>query len=155
MEQRRKDLLAYCIFDLELFAGFDEVVSFSGDAALASLYIDALLIRATGQMPCMEVTEVEYRDEGTQMCRGIAKYSDAKKYFTTGDPHGWLFGKEYSAIMTGSPSDIAYIGAVLPASIGLRAEGRWRTRYALTGQATTSDEREALAAIIRRSRQHC
>src|SRR5215831_16637381 len=83
---------------------------------------------------------------------GFAKYALAKTHFgETGDAEGWLFGKEYSQIVSGSPLDFAYIAAVLPLSIRVRVIGGWQTRYALTGQEPSSDEQDALEKVIAKS----
>jgi len=126
-------LLTECILDLELAGGFDEVVNYTGDLGLASCYIDAVLFQATGKGPSPEPTESQYRDEGTQTCRGPTKYSKAKEYFKMSDPAGWLFGKEYAAILSGSAQDIAIISAVLPHTVTLRIKGKEHMRYALRG----------------------
>jgi hypothetical protein len=123
-------LLRECIFDLELVGGLDEVVAYTGDIGLASCYIDAVLFQATGKEPT-EPTEAQYLCEGTHTCRGLAKYSNAKDYFKVSDPAGWLFGKEYAAILSGSAKDIAVISAVLPHTITIRVKGKEHTRYAL------------------------
>ena len=44
----QKDLLALCIFDLQLCIYFDAVFSYCGDKQLASLLADSLLYQATG-----------------------------------------------------------------------------------------------------------
>ena len=144
----QRQLLAECIIDIELLGGFDEVLKFTGDAGLASCYIDAVLFEATGKEPGAEPTEAQYRDEGTQVYRGVAKYARVKDHFRVPDPVGWLFGKECSAILSGSAKDVAYIAAVLPLSVGLRAEGKWKMRYALTGKAPSQSEENALSAMM-------
>jgi hypothetical protein len=144
-------LLAECIFELELVGGFDEVAVYSGDVALASFYVDALLFQATGLRPSPEPVAAHYLGEGTHTCRGIAKYRKAKDYFKVADPSGWLFGEEYSAIVSGNAKDIAHIAAVLPVSVSLRAEGKWRTRFALTGHTPSRSERDAVRAMVEKS----
>jgi hypothetical protein len=129
--RNRSLLLIECILDLELVAGFDEVVNYVGDIELASCYIDAVLFEATKQEPGPEPTQDQYLNEGTQECRGLAKYSMAKHYFKVPDPAGWLFGKEYAAILSGNPKDIAIISSVLPHTIKLRDMAKVLTRSAL------------------------
>ena len=149
--ERRPDhrrLLTECILDLELVRGFDEVVEYTNDSKLSSCYVDAVVYQATGKESSVEPTERQYRVEGTHMCRGIAKYSRAKQYFKISDAIAWLFGKEYSAILSGSPTDIAYILPVLPLTVLIRAEGAWRTRYVLTGNSPTNDEQSAVSAMV-------
>ncbi len=134
MSSDHRRLLTECILDLELVSAFDEVVEYTNDFELASYYIDAILFQATGKEPSDIPTEKQYMSEGTQLCRGIAKYKNAKAYFNVPDRDGWLFGKEYSAILTGRAQDIAYIASVRPMTDSILTEGRRRTRYALTGK---------------------
>src|SRR5229473_1307134 len=49
------------------------------------------------------------RDEGTHKVRGVAKYAVRTQYSTVDNGDSWMFGKEVSAILTGSAKDIAYI----------------------------------------------
>src|SRR5271167_4344312 len=147
----RRRLLAECILDLELFGGFDAAVEYTGDGGLASCYIDAVLFEATGKEASVEPTEAQYRDEGTHMCRGIAKYVKAEDYCKMPDPVGWLFGKEYSAILADSAKNFAYVAAVLPRSLAFRLDGRWRMRYALTGEVPSQSEQDAACAMLERA----
>jgi hypothetical protein len=138
-------LLTECVFDLELGRAFDVVAQYTKDAGLASCFIDALVFEATRKESSVAPTETQYVAEGTQACRGIAKYSKAKHHFKRiPDATAWLFGKEYSAIMSGSAMDFAYILAAAPMTLLVRAEGGWLTRYFLTGARPTQEEREAI-----------
>lgn len=145
----KRRILAECLLDLELTQAFGQVQTYCGQPELASCYVDAVLAEATGQEAGPEPTEAQYLGEGTCFCRGIAKYAIAKKSsHGVRDREGWLFGKEYSQIVTGDPNDIAYVAGVLPLSIRVRAIGGWLTRYALTGQEPSSDEQDALVRIL-------
>jgi len=139
-------LLADCVLDLELVGGFDSVATFAKDMELASLYLDAIVFSATGINVSGIPDEWEYRDTGTEKYHGIAKYSLAKKYFSVGDPDGWLFGKEYSRIVTGN-ADITHIFSVAIATLRIRKHGAWITEHALTGRVPSKEERDAFSAF--------
>jgi len=145
-------LLAECVLDLELVGGFDSVAIFTKDMDLSSLYIDAIVFAATGKDVSGIPDEWEYRstdirDPGTEKYRGIAKYSLGEKYyFNEGDPDAWLFGKEYSRIVTGS-ADITHIVSVSIATLRIRKHGAWITEHALMGRVPSKEERDAFSAF--------
>ena len=124
--------LADCVFDLQLVSCFSELLAYYRDAALASVFVDAVLYQATGAEPGT-ATEPEILDEGTHRVRGISKYALAKKLITIPDAVAWLLGKEYSALKNGTAKDLAYIVAAAPYTILIREHARWRLRYFLQG----------------------
>ena len=144
-------LLAECLLDLELVGGFDRIVGFTNDNDLASIYVDAIIFCATNKNPGGIPDEMEFKATGTEQYHGIAKYSLAAKYFKVGDPIAWLFGKEYSKIVTGSPNDLAYVAPVWPLTLTARQKGAWITEYALTGRAPSKEERESFSALLDQS----
>lgn len=146
----RRRLLTECVLDLELVSAFSVVKEYTGEPALASCYVDAVVLEATGAEPSGAPTESEYRDTGTYRYRGIAKYTGSKEYFKMADPAAWLFGTEYAAI-SGNAKDPAYIAAVLPLALLIRAHGKWITRYWLVGEAPTDAEQNALAVLMEKA----
>jgi len=100
----RYRLLADCVLDLMLVSRF-HVVRECTESELASLYIDAVLYQATGSEAEVP-TEYQVRDEGTHKVRGVAKYAVRTQYSTVDNGDSWMFGKEVSAILTGSAKDI-------------------------------------------------
>jgi hypothetical protein len=148
-----RELLATCILELELVCAFQAVLDHTRDSALSSCYVDAVFFQAIGQEAGRDPTEIQYLAEGTQKCRGIAKYQQAKKYLHVGDPDAWLFGKEYSAIITGNALNFACISAVQPLTLLIRIrDGKWLTRYLLTGQLPTDEEQSQLRGSWNRLR---
>jgi hypothetical protein len=140
-----RELLTACVLDLEMAYAFQSVREHTGDSALSSCYIDAVIFQATGNEASDYPSEMQYRVEGTQACRGIGKYQRAKNHFSVADHDGWLFGKEYSAIATGSALDVALISGIQPLTLLIRIrDGKWLTRYLLTGQLPSDDEQAQL-----------
>ena len=134
VSNENQDLLGACVLDLELASAFEAVLDYTGDASLASCYIDALLFAATGREAGGVPTDIEYRTGGTEKYRGVAKYVGAKRHFRLSDPVAWLFGKEYSAIVSGSALDFAYITAVNPLTLSIRViDVKWLARFGTTG----------------------
>jgi hypothetical protein len=147
----QNSLLVECVLDLELVGALDRVAKFTNDYDLASIYVDAIVFEATNKGPSGIPADLEFKATGTEQHRGIAKYSVAEKYFNVGDPCAWLFGKEYSKIMTGSALDIAYVTPVGPTTLIIRQYGAWMTDYALTGKVPGKEEKDAFLAVIERS----
>lgn len=112
-----------CILDLELFGGFDKVLEFTQDKALASAYIDAIVFSTTSGDPGAIPTDIEFQEGGTEDYRGIAKYEMAKEHFKLAAPEIWLFGKEYSSIETGNAKDFAYVASIGPAARTIMGDG--------------------------------
>jgi hypothetical protein len=147
----RRRLFTECVLDLELVSAFSVVEGHTGDPAIASCYIDAIVFEATGMESSRPPTDDEYRFEGTYRNRGIAKYRRAKQDFNVADPVAWLFAKEYAVIASGDALDFAYIAAVLPLTLPIRAHGRWTTGYWLTGKLPTVAEQNALAILMEKA----
>jgi hypothetical protein len=106
------ELFAECILDLELVGGFKKAVEFTKSKALASAYMDSIIIEVTGKDPRKVPSELEFKTCGTENYRGIAKYTRAEAHFNVSSPHAWLFGKEYSHLKTGNAMDFAYVAGV-------------------------------------------
>jgi hypothetical protein len=140
-------LFAKCILDLMLVPCFEGAYKYSNDNELASLFIDAVLYEATG---CEASTpaEGEVLDEGTQRARGLSKYILGRRLLRVPDVEGWMFGKEYSALLTGSAKDIAYIAAVHPTTILIRGIGKWAVDYCLFGSLPTEADKKALDSLV-------
>jgi hypothetical protein len=108
-------LFVECVLDLELAGGLDKTVEFTGDKALASAYIDAIVFDLTGKDPSALPSDLEFQEGGTEGYRGVAKYAMTRRYFNIPSPEAWLFGKEYSRIKTGNAKDLAQIAFIRPA----------------------------------------
>jgi hypothetical protein len=135
----RYRLLADCVLDLMLVSCF-HVVRECTESELASVYIDAVLYQATGSEAEVP-TEHQVRDEGTHKVRGVAKYAVRTQYSTVDYGDSRMFGKEVSAILTGSANNIAYITMVSPISIHIVAVGKWAANYAIHGTLPTEAEK--------------
>lgn len=98
---------------------FDELAKCCGDNELASLFVDVIVFEATG-CEARTPAEAEVLDEGTQRVRGLSKYVLGRRLLRVPDVEGWMFGKEYSALLTGSAKDLAYTAAVHPTTILIR-----------------------------------
>jgi len=141
--------LADCVFDLELAEVFGDLSKEVGDNEVASLLVDALLYQANGSEP-RSPTWDELHNLGTQNARGIHKYQLAHKEFPhIKDINGWVFGKEFSAII-GHWKEIAHVTVGAVSSFSIRFEARWHMRYLLHGTVPTTEEMDAALAIIRR-----
>jgi hypothetical protein len=150
----KETALANSIFDLQLTVFFTEVKLHLGDNDIASVLVDALLYQATG-LEAGSPTEEELLFAGTHNTRGIHKYQLAHKSKPhIGDIEAWTFGKEFSAIVSGSPMDIAYIVSVAPFSLIARVRARWRIRYLLYGTPPTKEEEHALEAALKQQEKN-
>ena len=146
----KETALANCIFDLQLTAFFSEFTKYFGDNDVASVVVDALLYQATG-FEAGTPTEHQILFTGTHHTRGIHKYQVAHKATPhIGDIEAWTFGKEFSAIVSGSPLDIACVVSVSPFSLIMRGQARWHVRYLLYGTPPTKEEEQALEAAIKK-----
>jgi hypothetical protein len=142
-------MFAECVLDLELLGGFDKVLLFTGDKALASTYIDAIVFMATNKNPSELPTELEFRSLGTEHYRGIAKYAMAGTYFNVSNPVAWLFGKEYSKIKTGNANDFAYVAPIGPSALTIQRTGAIIVEYALTGRVPSREENDAFSEVLK------
>src|SRR5712692_8328010 len=145
----RYRLLADCVLDLMLVSCF-HVVRECTESGLASLYIDAVLYQATGSEAEVP-TEYQVRDEGTHKVRGVAKYAVRTQYSTVDNGDSWMFGKEVSAILTGSAKDIAYITMIFPISVHIVAVGKWAANYAIHGTLPTAAEKSEVNSFCDQS----
>jgi hypothetical protein len=140
--------LADCVLDLMLVPCFGEIAGYCGENELASAFVDALLYQATGHEPGLP-TESEVRDEGTHRTHGIAKYQIARRYISSvADLEGWIFGKEYAAIVENDAKDLARIMAVAPLTLAYRQCARWSVRYFLYGTLPSEDEQQKLNSAV-------
>jgi hypothetical protein len=138
-----------CILDLELAAVFEKAMTFTGDINLASLFVDALIFKATGKSPS-EPAGVDMIAGLTHQHRGLTKYAFAKKYFSVSDPGAWLFGQEY-AIAKGVGLDPFYVVAAGKSVLYIRRAGAWAAEKALTGKIPTQEEMDALPNAIKKA----
>lgn len=141
-------ILADCAFDLMLIPCFEEVTRYCGDNELASCYVDAVLYQATGRWPEIP-TESQVLYEGTHHTHGITKYKIARDYIKEiPDLAAWIFGKEYSAIVAGTPKDVVRIMAVLPFTLLFRQHARWKVKYFLYGTLPSENEKQQLNSLV-------
>jgi hypothetical protein len=139
-----------CILDLELAGAFERVLNFTGDRRLASLFIDAIVYRATGKSPSTPAG-VDLVSNLTHQHRGIGKYAIARKYLSVPDPGAWLFGTEY-ARAKGSPLNPAFAAGVGISALYIRRTGAWAAERALTGKLPDPQEIDSLPRAIRLSK---
>jgi hypothetical protein len=92
-----------CVLDFELTGVFHRALNFCRDAALASLFVDALLFEATGQQPTVP-EDLDVMSSLTHLYRGIGKYVIARStlQLPPSELPLWVFGSEYAAGL-GSP----------------------------------------------------
>jgi hypothetical protein len=144
MFSNKRETLAECVFDLMLIPCFEEIVGYCGDNELASVFVDALLYQAAGHEPELP-TETQILSKGTHHAHGIAKYKVARDYIKNiPDLAGWLFGKEYAAIVGGRATDVAHILSIEPLTLLFRQHARWSVRYFLYGTLPSEDETKKL-----------
>ena len=79
------DWYSDCVLDLELTGAFHRTLAFCRDAALASLFVDALLFEAIGHRPTVP-EDVDVMASLTHLYRGVGKYVIAKSTLTIGQP---------------------------------------------------------------------
>lgn len=127
---------------------YGEILRYCEDNDLASLFADALLYQATGCGPSTP-SELAVRDEGTEGFRGLPKYAAARKCLGVADVEGWVFGKEYSELISGHRKDIAHIMAVQPMTILIRAQAKWTAGHFLFGILPTEEEQKNLQVVVR------
>jgi len=143
----RKNILALCIFDLELSQYFDEIFIYCDDKQLASLLVDSLLYQATGY-ESSSPTDSEVLAEGTHKARGIHKYFLAHQQSKhIGDIQSWVFGKEVAAI-NGKPNLISVILAVSTFSIDVRYYAKNTCIFSLYGSLPSEAEQKEFRASL-------
>jgi hypothetical protein len=145
--------LANSIFDLELTVFFSEMTKHLGNSDIASVVVDALLYQATG-LEAGSPNEEELLFAGTQNTRGIHKFQVARKSMPhIGDSEAWTFGKEFSAIFSGSAMDIAHVVSVYSFSLVTRVQSRWHIRYLIYGTLPTKEDEQALDAVLKKQKK--
>src|SRR5712691_6730532 len=103
----KETALANSVVDLQLTVFFRELSTYVGDNEIASVLVDALLYQATG-CEARSPTSDELLFLGTHNARGIHKFQVAlKKTPRIAAVEARVFGKEFGAIVFGSPMDIA------------------------------------------------
>jgi len=122
-----------CVLDLELTGAFHRALAFCHDAALASLFVDALLFDATGHQPTVP-EDIDVMAWLTHLYRGVGKYVIARS--TLALPPSelplWVFGAEYAAAV-GCPLDPIRILEVRPAALQIREFAFSKTSSGLVG----------------------
>ena len=150
---KRQEVLALCVFDMALMVYFNEVNEFCDDNDLASLLADSLLFEATG-IEAEAATEMQLLFEGTQNVHGLHKYFLSKEKKPHLHPVNWVFGKELSAITSGSPLDIAIVSSVGPFSLSFRTHITWLVRYRITGEMPTEDQKKVFGEALAKSEKN-
>jgi hypothetical protein len=149
----KETALAKSIFDLQMTVFFTELKKHLGENDVASVLVDALLYQATG-LEAGSTTEEELLSSGTQNTRGIHKFQLARKSQPhIGDIEAWTFGKEYSAIISGNPLDLAYIVSASAFSLVARVRAQWRIRHFLYGTPPTKEDEQALEAALKKQKK--
>jgi len=117
------DWYSDCVLDLELTGAFHRTLAFCRDAALASLFVDALLFEAIDVMASL-----------THLYRGVGKYVIAKSTLTLtpSELPLWVFGMEYAAAI-GQPLDPIRVLEVRPEALQIREFAFSKTSSALVG----------------------
>ena len=122
-----------CVLDLELTGAFQRALAFCKDVALASLFVDALLLEATGHQPTVP-EDLDVMASLTHLYRGVGKYVIAKS--TLSLPPSELplvvFGAEYAAAI-GCPLNPVRILEIRPAALQIREFAFSKTSSALVG----------------------
>jgi hypothetical protein len=149
----KRELVALCIFDLELSIYFNEVLSYYGDKEIASLLVDSLLYQATTyEASSPSQSDIIYK--GTQNARGIHKYSLSKKQFQNiGDIEAWVFGKEIASIY-GRNKDISIILGVTPISFIVRSFAKDACAFSIYGVLPTEAEQNAFLDRLKELNRH-
>jgi hypothetical protein len=147
----KQRLLVNCIFDLHLTVFSLVFMEHLGDSDSASALVDALLYQATGSEPASPAEDEEaVSDAVTQNVRGIHKFLVARKTMGhLGDVEGWIFGREFSAIVSGDSRDIAKIVSVSTFCLATRVYARWHIRYLLYGVMPTEEDKQALEVSLK------
>ena len=148
----KRKLLGDCIIDLMLVGCFDELAKYCGDNELASLLVDGIVFEATG-CEASTPTESEVLYQGTQEARGLSKYVLGRRLLSGSEVEARMFGKEYSALLTGRPLDIAAVLGVHPLTILIRGNGKMVAEYCLYGTLPREDYMRTLEALFDKSRR--
>jgi hypothetical protein len=146
----KQKLLADCIFDLHLTVFFTVFMEHLGDADGASALVDALLYQIRGYAKASPTQDEQaVSDATTENVRGVHKFVVARKTLAhLGDVEGWIFGREFSAIISGDPFDFIPVQSVQTSSIYTRVCAGWHLRYLLFGVLPTDEEQQALKAFF-------
>jgi len=127
-----------CVLDLELTGAFHRVLEFCNDAALAALFVDALLFEATGNQPTVP-EDLDVMSSLTHLYRGIGKYVIAKS--TLALPPAelplWVFGSEHAAAVN-CPLNIDRVLEGRRAALQIREFAFSKTSSALVGKIVVS-----------------
>lgn len=137
---------ADCVFDLQLTGVFEKAMIFTGNENLASLFVDAMIFKATGKSPS-EPTVDEINAGLTDKCRGVNKYAMARKYLPVRDPGALLFGREYARARENGLNQ-ADVDRGLIAALHIRQAGARAANMALTGKSPASMSMGALPKPI-------
>jgi len=148
----KRKLLRDCIIDLMLVPCFDELAKYCGDNDLASLFVDVIVFEATGS-EASTPTESEVLYRGTQQARGLPKYVLGRRLIAGSEIEARMFGREYSALLTGSPLDLAVVVGVQPLTILIRGYGKMVAEYCLYGTLPREDYMRTLEALHEQSRR--
>jgi len=128
-----------CVLDLELTGAFQRALAFCKDAALASLFVDALLFEATGHQPTVP-EDLDVMASLTHLYRGVGKYVIAKSTFSLppSELPLWVFGAEYAAAI-GCPLNTVRIKEIRPEALHIREFAFLKTSSALAGNIVVAD----------------
>lgn len=135
-----------CVFDLQLVGAFEKAMNFTGDMNLASLFVDAMVFKATGKSPSVP-SESDLNVGSTRQHRGLPKYVLARKHFSVRDPVALLFGREY-ATAKGKGLNPDDVDRGIIAALYARQAGAWAAEIALTGKSPTNEEISAFSKSI-------
>ena len=132
------DWYSDCVIDLELTGVFHRALAFCRDAALASIFVDALLFEAVGHQPTVP-EDVDVMASLTHLYRGVGKYVIARSTLTLppSELPLWVFGMEYAAAI-GHPLDPVRIQEVRPTALQIREFAFSKTSSALVGNVADS-----------------
>jgi hypothetical protein len=145
--------LAMSIFDLQMTIVFGALSKHLDNRDIASVLVDALIFQATG-FEAGTPTKEELLFLGTQNTRGIHKFQLAhEKSPHIGDIEAWTFGKEFSAIESGSPLDFVNIVAVSSFALTMRVRASWLIRYFLYGTHPTKQDEESLKTALDKQKE--
>jgi hypothetical protein len=145
--------LAMSIFDLQMTIVFGALSKHLDNRDIASVLVDALIFQATG-FEAGSPTEEELMFGGTQNTRGIHKFQLAHQRLPhIGDIEAWTFGKEFSAIESGSPLDFVNIVAVSSFSLIMRVRASWLIKYILYGTHPTKQDEESLKTALDKQKE--
>ena len=127
------DLYLDCVLDLELTGAFQRALAFCKDAALASLFVDALLFEAAGHQPTVP-EDLDVMASLTHLYRGVGKYVIAKSTLSLppSELPLWVFGAEYAAAI-GCPLNPVRVQEIRTTALQIREFAFVKTSSALVG----------------------